>query len=121
MIQSYRDLDVWKKSIGLVKKVYSVTQAFPKEEMYGLVAQMRRSAVSLPSNIAEGKSRQGINEYVQFVYIALGSIAELETQTIISNELGFLDVKDKDLILEELDHLARMLRNLVKGLKTSNR
>jgi len=87
MINSYKDLDVWKKSIELVKKVYFTTKGFPKEEIYGLVNQMRRCAVSIPSNIAEGKTRQHINEYIQFLYISLGSCAELESQVIIAKRI----------------------------------
>ncbi len=87
MIKSYRDLEVWKKSIDLVKDIYAFTQKFPKEEVYGLVSQMRRSAISISSNIAEGKTRQHVNEYVQFLYVALGSCAELETQVIIAGKL----------------------------------
>ena len=71
MIQSYKDLDVWKISIELVKKIYMATKNFPKDEIYGLISQVRRSSVSIPSNIAEGKTRQYKNEYIQFLYIAL--------------------------------------------------
>jgi four helix bundle protein len=117
MIRSYRDLDVWKKSIDLVKHIYLITQEFPKEELHGLVNQMRRSAISIPSNIAEGKTRQHVNEYIQFLYIALGSCAELETQIVIATKLEYLNEKHSEELLETTDHIARMARNLVKSLR----
>lgn len=88
-IKSYQDLTVWQKSMELVAWIYELTQHFPKEEMYGLVSQMRRSAISIPSNIAEGYSRRHRQEYIQFVRIAFGSGAELETQLIIAKKLGY--------------------------------
>ncbi len=119
MISSYKDLDVWKKSIELNKKIYLFTKDFPKEEIYGLVNQMRRCGVSIPSNIAEGKMRQHTNEYIQFLYVSLGSCAELETQIVISGELEFINQNTKVELLEELDHIGRMLRNLIKSLRNS--
>lgn len=115
-IQTYRDLDIWKKGIELVKTIYSLTEEFPKQEMYGLVSQMRRSAVSIPSNIAEGFRRYHNKEYNQFLYIALGSCAELETQFTIARELDYV-TKDKETeLLERLDHICRMTMNLIKKL-----
>lgn len=124
MISSYKDLDVWKKSIDLSKKIYLLTKDFPKEEIYGLVSQMRRCGVSIPSNIAEGKMRQHTNEYIQFLYVSLGSCAELETQIVISGELGYINHNTDVELLEELDHIGRMIRNLIKSLRnpiTDNR
>ncbi|MBU4479841.1 four helix bundle protein [Patescibacteria group bacterium] len=86
-MKSFKQLIVWQKSILLVKEIYEITKKFPQNEMYGLVSQMRRSAVSLPSNIAEGYKRRGIKEYLQFLSIAEASSAELETQIIISKDL----------------------------------
>ncbi len=117
MIRSYKDLEVWKKGIGLVKQIYIITRKFPKEEIYGLVNQMRRCAVSIPSNIAEGKTRQHTNEYIQFLYIALGSCAELETQIIISKELSYINKEVEEEFLEKVDHIGRMIRNLIKSLR----
>ncbi len=117
MIRSFRDLDVWKRAIQLVKEIYLITKGFPKEEIYGLTSQMRRAAVSIPSNIAEGKTRQSKSEYIQFLYIALSSTSELETQVVISKELKYINGKIEDDFLEGLDHISRMLRNLIKGLK----
>lgn len=93
-IKSYRELDVWKKGIEIVDLVYAVTSKFPKEERYGLGTHMQRTAVSIPSNIAEGFSRQQTKEYQQFCYIALGSCAELETQMIIANRRNYLSNED---------------------------
>ena len=93
-----------------------MTKDFPKEEMYGLVAQMRRAAVSIPSNVAEGFNRKHNPEYRQLLYVALGSCAELETQIEVAHDLGFLSIGDRDEVLEQLDHESRMLRNLIKRL-----
>jgi len=114
-IQSYKDLEVWKKGIELVKEVYIITQKFPREEKYGLINQVRRAATSIVSNM--GKMRQYTNEYVQFLYVALGSCAEVDTQMTIAEELGYIDKETNSKLLEEIDHIARMLRNLIKGIK----
>ncbi|MBU0533805.1 MAG: four helix bundle protein [Candidatus Omnitrophica bacterium] len=116
-MKSYKDLEVWKKGIELVKKVYLITKKFPKEEVYGLTNQMRRAAVSIPSNIAEGKMRQHTNEYVQFLYIALGSCGELDTQLIISEQLGYISKQDALSFADESDHISRMIRNLIKTIR----
>ena len=117
MLKSYKDLDVWKRGMELTKKVYVTTKEFPKEEIYGLVSQIRRCAVSIPSNIAEGKTRQHRNEYIQFLYIALGSCAELETQLALSKELIYISHKNEEELLENLDHIGKMIRNLIKSLR----
>lgn len=119
MIKSYRDLEVWKKSIQLVKQIYISTKNFPKEETYGLTNQMRRAAVSIASNIAEGKSRQTKNEYIQFLYIALGSASELDTQLVISKELDYINGQTENDLAENIDHISRMTRNLIKSLRTT--
>ena len=115
-IKNFRDLDVWKKGIEIVKDVYRTTDSFPKQEVYGLVSQMQRCSVSIPSNIAEGFNRFHNKEYKQFLYIALGSCAELETQIEIAMELKYIDRQKRDALLEKIDHESRMLRNLVKKL-----
>ena len=117
VIKSYKDLEAWKKSIELVKKIYVITKKFPKDEVYGLTNQMRRSAVSIPSNIAEGKTRQHANEYIQFLYIALGSCAELETQLIIAEKLRYISKQAASSLADDIDHISRMLRNLIKTIK----
>jgi len=115
-VNNFRELQIWKVAIELVKKVYKASSKFPKEEMYGLASQMRRSAISIPSNVAEGFRRQHNNEFKQFLYISLGSCAELETQTIIAQELGYIGQDRTTDLLEELDHICRMTSNLVKRL-----
>ncbi len=120
MIRSYKDLDVWKESMRAVKEIYLATKELPKDELYGLISQLRRCAVSIPSNIAEGNTRQHTTEYIQFLYIALGSCAELETQIIISGELGYLNKEIEAGLLEKLDYIGRMLRNLIKALRVPN-
>jgi len=115
-IRNFRDLDVWKLGKKLVVDVYKITQNLPKEETYGLISQMRRAAISIPSNIAEGFNRFHNREYRQFLYIAIGSCAELETQIEIAFELNYLDEASKSALLEIIDHESRMLRNLIKKL-----
>ncbi|MCX5698457.1 MAG: four helix bundle protein [Candidatus Omnitrophica bacterium] len=113
-VRSYKELDVWKKGLDIVDKVYGLTKRFPDEEKYGLVTQMQRSAVSIPSNIAEGFARQHSKEYTQFLYVALGSCAELETHLIISNRRGYITQKELEDLQEEIDRESRMLMNLKK-------
>ena len=115
-IRTYRDLDIWKAGIQLVKDVYKLTEQFPKQEVYGLVSQMRRAGVSIPSNVAEGFRRYHNREYKQFLYISLGSCAELETQATIARELAYISEDKETALLEKLDHISRMISNLVKKL-----
>ena len=115
-IKRYRDLDIWKKGIESVKDVYKVTEKFPKHEVYGLVSQMRRSAISIPSNVAEGFRRYHNKEYKQFLYVTLGSCAELETHITIAKELDYVTQEIETLLLERLDHICRMTSNLLKKL-----
>jgi len=113
---SFRDLKVWRLGIKIVTEVYEITRSFPREEVYGLVSQMRRSAVSIPSNVAEGFNRYHNKEYRQFVFVALGSCAELETQIEVAERLGYIMKDKRDLLLEDIDYECRMLRNLSKKL-----
>ena len=115
-IANFRDLDVWQKGIEIVKDVYRAVDGFPWREVFGLSSQMQRSAVSIPSNIAEGFNRFHNKEYRHFLYVALGSCAELETQAEIAFELKYLPPEAKGSLLEKLDHETRMLRNLAKKL-----
>ncbi len=113
-INSYKELIVWQRSIELVKEIYKVTEQFPKSEIYNLVSQMRRSAVSVPSNIAEGYKRQGLGEFVQFLSIAEASATELETQIIISKDLyGKIDFSKAESLLIETQ---KMLVTIIKKL-----
>lgn len=115
--RDFRDLDVWKKGIEIVKDVYGTVSKFPKQEAYGLVSQMQRCSVSIPSNIAEGFNRFHNKEYKQFLYIALGSCAELETQIEIAAELKYMREQEKTFLLEKLNYESRMLTNLIKRIK----
>ena len=115
-IRNFRDLDVWKKGIEIVRNVYEIVSVFPKQESCGLTSQMQRCSVSIPSNIAEGFNRFHNKEYRQFLYMSLGSCAELETQIEIAVELKYIDEQRKTHLLEKLDHESRMLRNLIKKL-----
>ena len=118
-IKSYKDLKIWQKSIEIVTKIYQVTKDFPKEELYSLTSQMRRSAISIPSNIAEGFMRQHNKEYKQFLYVALGSNGELETQLIISKKLKYIDEKVEGDLNSEINYLGKMITSLIKLLTTN--
>jgi len=115
-IRSFRDLEIWQRGIILVKNVYKETQNFPKEEIYGLTSQMRRAAISTPSNIAEGHIRQHRPEFKQFLSIALGSLAELETQIIISRELDYIPAETSERLVGQVNSLGKMIRSLIKKL-----
>ena len=114
--RSYKDLVVWQKGIALAKVVYGITQGFPSEEKFGLVAQMRRPAVSIPSNIAEGQARHTTGEFIQFISHAEGSLAELDTQLILSIELRFCRDRAGDPAFELIDELRRVLNVLRRKL-----
>ena len=113
-IQSHEDLNVWKDSIKLVTKIYKLTKEFPKSELYGLTNQIRRSAISIPSNIAEGSGRKSKKEYIQFLYISLGSIVELDTQLLIAVNLGYLSNKE---IRADLLTIKKMLIGLIHSIE----
>jgi four helix bundle protein len=114
--RSYKDLVVWQKSIAVAKLVCGLTRSFPSEEKFGLVAQMRRAAVSVPSNIAEGQARHTTGEFIQFISHAEGSLAELDTQFILSIELRFVRADNADVALQLISELRRMLNALRRKL-----
>ena len=114
-VRDYKDLDVWNRSMDLVVDVYDVVKSFPQEEQYSLVSQIKRSAISIPSNISEGASRNSKKELVQFFYIALGSASELETQLLISKKLGYLTNLDN--LFSEITIIRKMLNSLISSLK----
>ncbi|MCE5251577.1 four helix bundle protein [bacterium] len=115
-MKSYRDLVVWQKSMALVTEIYLLTKDFPKEELYGITSQIRRSAVSIPSNIAEGYGRNSTQDYIRFLQIACGSLYEMQTQLEIAVNLGYLD-KDRSLtVLQNINEIERMLNTLLKKL-----
>jgi four helix bundle protein len=113
---SYRDLDVWKKSMSLVVECYQITKTFPKTEIYGLISQLQRAAISIPANIAEGRERQHKKEFIQHVSIAYASLAELETHIQIAERLNYLDTDKVNRILSKTAELGRMLNGLRKSL-----
>ena len=115
-IKSFKDLKIWQRGMEIVKDVYELTRQFPKEETYGLMSQMRRCAVLMPSNVAEGFKRYHNKEYKQFLYITLGSSAELETQLIISKNLSYITSVQLDPVIEKLDVLGRMITSLMRKL-----
>ena len=110
-VNDYKQLRIWLKGIEIVDKVYSMH--LPKDEQFGLNSQMRRAAISIPSNIAEGFARRHSNEYKQFLYIALGSCAELETQLIICHKRGYLTIEEYEQNLKEINYEMRMLTSLI--------
>src|SRR5881398_89899 len=114
--RSYKDLIVWQKGIALAKLIYQLTKKFPSEEKFGLVAQMRRAAVSVPSNVAEGQARHTTGEFIQFISHAEGSLAELDTQLILSIELRFARAENADVTSELISELRRMLNALRRKL-----
>lgn len=116
-IKSYRDLIAWQMAMQLVEEVYTITKTFPKEELYGLTQQLRRAAVSVPSNIAEGHCRNGRREFVHHLSIALGSLGELETQVIVSERLGYLAAPESSKILATAAEVGRIIVGLMHSLE----
>ena len=114
--RGYRDLLVWQKGMALARDVYQLTRSFPSEEKFGLVSQMRRAAVSIPSNIAEGQARKSTGEFVQFISTAEGSLAELDTQVQLSVDLGFSDPTHVARVSDAVTELKRMLNGLRRSL-----
>ena len=119
-VRNYKDLDVWKKAMDLAVDVYALTENFPSSETYGLTMQMRRAAVSVPSNIAEGQARVSTKDFKRFLSISLGSLFELETQLILANRLGYIEKARFGIVLEKLQEIARMLRGLNSKLPTTH-
>ena len=119
MGKPHHNLEVWKRSLNFVTKTYKVTTKFPDDEKFGLVSQMRRAAVSIPSNIAEGAARNSKKEFINFLHIAQGSTAELETQILISRNLDFVSQNQADPLLKELEEISKMIIGLQKSLRKS--
>jgi four helix bundle protein len=112
---SYKDLRAWKESVALALQIYRSTQKFPKDEMYGLARQLRRAAISVPNNMAEGKGRSSDNELVLFLHHARGSLLEAETQLLIARELRYLGVREAEMLLGQVEDLAKMLDALINA------
>ncbi len=119
-VRSYRDLRVWQQSMDLAEETYRATEQFPEHERYGLVSQLRRAAVSVASNIAEGHPRSR-RDYVRYLVIASGSLSEMETQLVLSARLGFLSREQAEHLLEVCDHIGRMLGSLRRSLRARAR
>jgi four helix bundle protein len=120
-IKTHKDLDVWKESMNLAKEVYKLTESFPKEEIFGLTSQIRRAAVSIASNIAEGAARNSRKEFIQALHVSLGSLAELETQLLLAKEIGFLQKNPSHLtdhvsLITDLDASIVRTRKIILGL-----
>ena len=120
MLKNFKELNVWEKAYKLCLEIYKTTKNFPNEEKYGLSSQMRRSAISIPSNIAEGYGRKTIPDYVRCLYIAYGSTCELETQTLLSGDLSYLNKADQRSLLEKIKEVERMLMAPIKSLENKN-
>jgi four helix bundle protein len=115
-IENYRDLKVWQRGIDLVEDVYALTKSFPREEKFGLTAQVRRAAVSIPSNIAEGWGRGSTKDYMHFLRIARSSLLEVETQLIIAHRLGYIEEETLNAVLDQTEVESRMLLSLQRSL-----
>lgn len=114
-MSNHKELEVWKKSIEFVSEIYEITKNFPKEEIYGLTSQIRRSAISIPSNIAEGFARESDKEFIQFLHVTMGSLVELETQLIIAKNL--LYIKEIGGYTEKIELVRKLIIGLIKYLK----
>ena len=117
-MRPHEKLDVWKMSVEMVTKVYEYTKAFPADERFGLTSQIRRAAVSIPANIAEGAARQHDKEFLQFLFVAQGSASELETELLIAQNLGYLHPERSKELYEEINTIARMIVGLAKSVKS---
>jgi four helix bundle protein len=117
MLKNYKELKVWEKAYELCLNIYRITRNFPKEESYGLTSQIRRAAVSIPSNIAEGYGRRTTRDYIRALYIAYGSICELETQILLAGDLGYIVSQDLEGVRKDLGDIERMLKGLIKSLE----
>ena len=116
-LKSYRDLEVWQKAMDLVVACYQITKKFPKNEVYGLINQLQRAAVSIPANIAEGRERQYSKEFIQYLSIAYGSLAELETHIQIAERLTYIDMNQLKKLLDKTAEIGRMLNGLRRSLE----
>jgi four helix bundle protein len=116
-MKPHKTLNSWIKSFDLVKDIYTTTIDFPSDEKFGLVSQMRRAAVSIPVNIAEGAARKGPKEFIHFLHISLGSMAELDTLILLGSELGFIDSEKANILIDKLDVIGKLIYGLIKKLQ----
>ena len=117
MLKSFKDLKVWQKSYSLCLKIYTITRKFPSDERYGFTSQLRRASVSIPSNIAEGYGKKTTPEYIHSLYIANGSLCELETQILLANDLKYINAKEYNEIEGSITELVVMMKALIKSLE----
>jgi four helix bundle protein len=117
MKKPHKRLDVWNKSIDLTVDIYKLSETFPRTEVYGLTGQMRRAAVSIPSNIAEGAARQTKKEFINFLHMAQGSLSELDTQLVIASRLEYIPMETHETIENKIETNSKMLTGLIKSLK----
>ena len=120
-MESYRDLRVWQEGMNLAEMSYQVTKTFPKEEMYGMISQIRRAAVSVPANIAEGYGRENRGEYIQFLRIAQGSLKELETHLLLATRVNLTTQPETSPVLKQCETVGKMLRSLIRALQQKGR
>jgi len=120
MLKNYKELNVWQKSYEFCLKVYRITAKFPNEERYGLSSQIRRSAVSISSNIAEGYGRKTTLDYIRMLYISYGSVCELETQILLAGDLGFIEIGELGTAKKDIAEIERMLKALIKSLENKH-
>jgi four helix bundle protein len=118
-VQSYRDLRVWQEAMSMAEACYQLTRGFPREEMFGMTSQIRRSAASVPANIAEGYGRNNRGEYVQFLRIAQGSLKELETHLLLAARVRLCSAAATQPVLEQAENVGKMLRSLIQKLRQS--
>ena len=116
-VQSYRDLVLWQRGMGLAEVCYRVTASFPRDEIYGMTTQIRRAATSVPANIAEGHGRESTGSFVQFLRVAQGSVKELETHLLLAERVGIAEAEVVKPVLAECDEIGRMLRALIRSLQ----
>lgn len=116
-MHKFKQLEIWKQSREFCTQIYTLTSSFPNEEKFGLTNQLRRAAVSIPSNIAEGSSRKSNKDFTRFIEIAIGSAYEIETQLLISSDLGFVNVENLDSFITKIDRLSKMMYNFQLTLK----
>jgi four helix bundle protein len=116
-MKTHKDLDLWKTSMDLVLEIYRITRHYPKEEVYGMISQMRRAAVSVPSNISEGAARKHPKEFIRFLQISSGSLSELETQVIISNQLSWITEQEYIKVIGMINTLRAQMTGLERALQ----
>ena len=116
--QSYKDLEVWRKAIELAVEVHGLTTLLPRHELFGMVSQMRRAAVSVPSNVAEGACRRTTRDFVAFLHIARGSVAELETQALLALRIGYIDGQTHERLTMRTIEVGRLLNGLIRALQS---